>query len=260
MITITNGENSHVVVPTIFPDSTSQVWKLPEWALKKQVHVNWFFENEREIIDLISLSNLVDFTVLNIPYLPYARQDKDINNSSTFNLKVLRDLLWLIDEDLHVRTFDVHNDYQTKLLFDNFTNVEAIDFHKDVLKKVKPTYIVFPDNGAWFRYPHLYSHPYIIFEKNRNSLSGDITVHKMVNVEPIKSGDSFLIIDDLVDGGATFISVAKALREVEENIGIDLCVSHGLFSQGKEILHKAGIQNIYTTNSLIRNKDGYKVV
>lgn len=258
MIEIFRGSKSYVVVPTLFPDGTSQIWKLPQWATHKQVHVNWFFESEREIIDLISLSNLVDFTVLNIPYLPYARQDKKIDNNSTFNLKVLRDMLWLIDEDLEISSFDVHSDKVYDYI-QGFENKEPYNFHKNVLEKTNPDYIVFPDAGAFDRYPYLKGCSHIVFEKKRCPDTGVILCHVPTKPMDIKSGDKFLIIDDLCDGGATFISIAKALREVKENIGIDLCVSHGLFSKGKEVLYNAGIQNIYTTNSLLRNKDGYKV-
>lgn len=250
MITIFRGSKSHVVVPTIFPDQTSQVWKLPEWALSesgKQVHVTWNFENEREIIDLLSLERLCDFTVLNIPYLPYARQDKGATNNSTFNLSVFADLTDLLDVD--IKTFDVHSSEAEYLIVD-LKNTSPKSFHKKVIEKVNPNYIVFPDLGAFNRYPNLRHLPNIIFEKTRNQKTGEITGHKMVKSQKIKSGDSFLIVDDLCDGGATFISVSNALHAIQENIRVDLCVSHGIFSKGVDVLHKAGINEIWTTNSL----------
>lgn len=255
MITIFRGSLTHIVTPTIFPDGTSQVWKLPEWALEKQVHVTWNFENEREIIDLISLSKLVDFTVLNIPYLPFARQDKDISNSSTFNLLVLRDLLWLIDEDLDIITVDVHSDSAYQLFGYSFNNKSPKNFHMDVIEQTHPAYIVFPDKGASERYPYLKKYPHVIFEKERDQATGKILSLKLLGEHKFKPLDDFLIVDDLCDYGGTFCGVSQYLHDtIGKDISVDLCVTHGLFSGGKEVLHKAGIKKIFTTNSLLRNK------
>jgi ribose-phosphate pyrophosphokinase len=255
MITIFRGSKIHTVTPTIFPDGTSQVWKLPEWALEKQVHVTWNFEQEREIIDLLSLSKLVSFTVINIPYLPYARQDKDVFNTNTFNLFTLRDLLWLIDEDVKVRSFDVHNPKMTEtIFFGQFQNQDVRSFHKHVYQTVQPTYLVFPDKGAAERYLYLKKNPHIIFEKVRDQATGQILSLKMLGEFKFKPLDKFLIVDDLCDYGGTFCGVSEYLHDtIGKDITVDLCVTHGLFSGGKEILYKKGINKIFTTNSLLRN-------
>ncbi len=60
----------HILKPTIFPDKTSQVWQLPEELINcGDVSVTWNFEEEREIIDLISLSNLVNIFIIIIIYI-----------------------------------------------------------------------------------------------------------------------------------------------------------------------------------------------
>ena len=85
--------NGHLVTPTIFPDKTSQVWKIPKSHFNKKENViTWEFENEGEFMHLAQLKVLLDIdyfsskVVLDMPYLPYARQDKDITNESTFAL------------------------------------------------------------------------------------------------------------------------------------------------------------------------------
>lgn len=171
MITLLQRDNKHIVAPTIFPDGTSQVWKLPEWALwesGKQVHVTWNFEAEREIIDILSLSKLCHFSVLNIPYLPYARQDKQVSNNSTFNLLVFSELINSLDT--YPTTYDVHSDAACYL--DGLYNIVPQYFHKKVIEKVKPNYIIFPDTGAAIRYPHLKDLPHIILRKLGTKLLG----------------------------------------------------------------------------------------
>lgn len=51
--------NGFVIKPTIFPDGTSQVWKLPEGLLSNNyVAITWYFEAERELLDVFSIRAL----------------------------------------------------------------------------------------------------------------------------------------------------------------------------------------------------------
>jgi ribose-phosphate pyrophosphokinase len=100
-----------------------------------------------------------------------------------------------------------------------------------------------------------------VFDKYRHQSSGAITEHKILSgVEPINypDGAKLLVIDDLCDGGATFISIAKVLKKVFPNPDLHLYVTHGGFSRGKEVLTDVGYK-VYTTNSLIKNVEGFKV-
>lgn len=83
--------NGHEVDTTIFPDKTSQVWKLPDDLLEtvyknNEAQVTWDFESESEFLWLAQLKTLLDTYTknvnLSIPYLPYGRQDKRVENPS----------------------------------------------------------------------------------------------------------------------------------------------------------------------------------
>jgi len=83
--------NGHIITPTIFPDGTSQVWKLKDDLWKSSNFIEWKFEQEREIFDLLGLCRLKPINsklYIDIPFLPFARQDKCPNNNRTFNLYV----------------------------------------------------------------------------------------------------------------------------------------------------------------------------
>jgi len=63
-----------------------------------------------------------------------------------------------------------------------------------------------------------------------------------------------LIVDDICDGGGTFLGLAKELKS--KNAGkLYLAISHGIFSKGFESLAK-DFQKIFTTDSFktIENK------
>jgi ribose-phosphate pyrophosphokinase len=271
--------HTHVLTPTIFPDGTSQCWKLPEAILKSNnVKITWNFENEAELIHLCSLRKLIKqmFINLHIPYLPYARQDKSVSNSSTFNLETFGDILNAFNFHL-ITSVDVHNPKYTAELIPNFHNMEVNRIHEKLIQKIKPDLLLFPDAGAQQRYD-MDKMPRIIGSKFRNQLTGELAdEYKFTYDNPfdfetmgyynitedskkdLKPGSKILIIDDICDGGRTFINLVTALKKFEPNLEFSLFVTHGIFSKGKQVLHDSGISNIYTTNSLLKNEDGFKV-
>lgn len=274
MITV----NGHRLVPTIFPDRTSQVWKLPQDIIQAdELRVKWSFEEEREIIDLLSLRQLNKSArlILYMPYLPYARQDKEIANDATFNLRVFAELVGLLKPNT-VWALDAHNREMSRHLFGpptHFVDASPKEYHKDVCEKLRTQVVVYPDFGAQKRYGHhLYRIPQpeadgkpvciksVELWKTRDPGTGGLTGHRIQRAtKGVEDCKRFLIVDDICDGGATFLSVAEILRkEYGSDIDISLFVTHGLFSKGREHLTKAGIR-LFTTNSLIHN-DGIEGV
>ena len=62
------------------------------------------------------------------------------------------------------------------------------------------------------------------------------------------AGRDCLIMDDICDGGGTFVLLAEyLLRHGAASVG--LAVTHGIFTKGIDILFDAGISRIYTTDS-----------
>jgi ribose-phosphate pyrophosphokinase len=55
-------------------------------------------------------------------------------------------------------------------------------------------------------------------------------------------------VDDLCDGGATFIGAAKCLRDAGAKF-VGLVVPHGIFSRGVSHVLDNGIDHIHTSNS-----------
>lgn len=246
-----------VLRPTIFPDGTSQVWKLSD-AARKATRVEWRFEEERELIWLFQLDEMLPSGYeLHIPYLPYARQDKEWGNDATWALESFARILNEMHMG-HVRAFDVHNPERTKDLIYDFRNDSARDVHFRVLRKLAPDFVIFPDQGAADRYPWLSDNPMLVFNKVRDQATGAIIGLTTRGQRP--SGRRGLIVDDICDGGATFINVAREMKKQDPDCELHLFVSHGLFSKGRKVLHDAGIVTVNTTDSLMRNKeDGWKI-
>lgn len=230
--------NGVVVKPTIFPDGTSQVWKLG--SISYPSVIEWRFEDEREFIHLLQLYHLVREVTgaevhLKIPYLPYARQDKQIDDLMTFAirpfLKALASVEWA-----SLSVFDPHSD----IVAEYFPSVIV---HRPNIDDIASGYdaVCFPDAGAASRYST--NKPTICGSKVRDQQSGQITSYSVESTDAKR----VLVVDDICDGGATFLMLGKCL--VDSGISADLYVSHGIFSNGVDnLLSLYG--RIITTDSL----------
>ena len=244
--------NGIPVEATFFPDRTSQVWKLPKEQLEQKSHlVRWEFEQEHELIRLAQLKKLLDVECpqagisLDITYLPYARQDKEISNTTTFALHVFADIL----NSLHfydIEICDPHSEVALNLI-KRSRAVYPTEKLEKVINLTEINVFCYPDKGAVKKYSGLYKSslikfPFIYGEKVRDQLTGYITSYELFG-NP--SGKNVLIVDDLCDGGATFIILAKELiaRGAAE---VNLFITHGIFSKGLKGLHESGIKRIFT--------------
>lgn len=250
------------VVPTMFPDGTSQVWKVNYPSFKGNTFaVIWHFEHESELIHVLQLLDLLFYNNYNvvelyIPFLPYGRQDKEISNMSTFALHTFASVIrsYVKKYGFTVSTLDVHS---RQFLIKNYS---AEPYINKAIYESTADVIIYPDRGAGNRYI-LGDIPFVILEKERDQITGQILGIKFseetINVEI--EGKRVLIVDDIADGGATFIGAAKLLYEHEVD-SVSLYVTHGIFSKGFECLYTAGIDQIYTTQSLLKNDFGYSLV
>lgn len=265
MIKLYRNGKEHKFEITKFPDGTSQLWKA---SIPKErtgyFKIDWLWENnEAELFHLLQLVDLIRASVnepylyLNIPYLPYARQDKEIGNNTTFSLWTFAQILNSANFNI-VTSFDVHSKKAEKLIA-KFQNLTPEEFHGYTYIKSESNIVFYPDFGAYTRYA--FKEELSLFgQKTRNQQTGTIEDYRIMNVNvlPPITGKNVFIIDDICDGGATFILAAKELMKYNPS-KISLCVSHGIFSKGLDEMKEAGISEFYTTNSLAKNKEGYNV-
>jgi len=239
LITLNNVQ----VNPTIFPDNTSQVWKLSS-ILPTNNEIWWYFEKEEEVLHLLQLVTLLKRNPLGlkiyIPYLPYARQDHLVDNEKTFALSTFKQIMSIVDVPVYI--FDVHS--YKGVLSPWFYNIEPdLSFTKDY------DVVCFPDVGAKERYKHLVKNQRIIYgNKVRDSLTGFITHYDVSG--KYKHRDRIIVIDDICDGGATFRILSESLDTL---IKPDLYVSHGIFSRGVGELFEQ-YHRIMTTDSFITER------
>ena len=96
--------------------------------------------------------------------------------------------------------------------------------------------------------------PLIYATKQRDTRTGALS-----NVEIHTGGvdlgsRTILVVDDICDGGGTFLLLAEALRKAGIHNDLELYVTHGIFSKGTDALYKSYCP-IYTTNSFFQGHD-----
>lgn len=186
------------------------------------------------------------------PYLPYARQDRVIEPNEPFSLKVFAKLLNSL-EFSRVIIWDPHSDVVPALI----NNCSIVPQWK-IAHRILPMEIlgdaeimwVSPDVGAYKKISKfiLDDNRIITGLKQRDPDGKIIRTRILYDTTTQKIyGKTCVLVDDICDGGRTFIELAKLLKECGAKHVI-LCVTHGIFSQGLPIILEH-IDEIYTTNS-----------
>jgi ribose-phosphate pyrophosphokinase len=241
MITV----NDQRITPTFFPDGTQQVWQLaPALMAASTWHICWSFAAEAELITLIQLSDLGTGRPmhLELPYLPYGRQDKAVSNEATFGLQSFIRVLRLCAFD-SITVMDPHS----QVVMDALPHCRAIYPHAQVTAAIhdtQATAIAYPDAGAVRKYTAIYQTDCRIISgrKVRNQQTGVLTD---TAIEGDPADHTVLIVDDICDGGRTFVALADALYAGGAQ-AVHLFVTHGLFSKGIHVLTAARIGRIFT--------------
>ncbi len=183
-----------------------------------------------------------------LPYLPGARQDRVMVTGEALIVKVYADILNSLNLN-RIIIFDPHSEVTPALL----NNCEVITNHKFVKKVLgkmnKDVLLISPDGGALKKIykvsEFLGGIPVVECSKKRNVKNGQLEGFKVY--EEDLEGKECLIVDDICDGGGTFIGLAEELKK--KNAGdLYLAVSHGIFSNGTEKLNSI-FKKVFTTDS-----------
>ncbi len=210
---------------------------------------------------------------LNIPYLFGARSDrKFVAGGNSYLVDVIAPIL-NAQSYREIRSLDVHSDVAqsaipTLSVTSNATFIEWVlsQLNNDDPQGRQPV-LVTPDGGALKKIYSLaeeitYTGAIVQATKHRDLVTGKVT-ETTVHFPESYAGQNLLIVDDILDGGRTFIELAKELRRVFDTDWfkgrynntttaqpkIYLAVTHGLFSNGYTQLRET-FDGIFTTDSI----------
>jgi ribose-phosphate pyrophosphokinase len=182
-----------------------------------------------------------------IPYFPAARQDRVMIKGEPLSVKVYADIINSMQFN-KVSVFDAHSEVTPALVnncevIPNHTFIEAVI--KTIGNNVK---LISPDGGALKKIykvsEFLGGVEVVECSKSRDVKTGRLSGFKVYNDD--LQGADCLIVDDICDGGGTFVGLAEELKN--KNAGkLYLAVSHGIFNKGFAVLDC--FEKIFTTNS-----------
>jgi ribose-phosphate pyrophosphokinase len=201
-----------------------------------------------KMMQLLQTANALDNLfakkkVLVIPYLMAARYDRLMISGDSIDLKVVAELVNSMGFE-KVYLYDVHSDVATLLIknaiaITNQNLVEQYDMPDAVL--------ICPDAGAAKKVSRYFGwnsniKDIVYCSKNRDLATGKLTLEVL---EPEQcAGKNCVIIDDICDGGGTFLAIAEKIKPAH----LTLIVTHGIFSKGFEQSEKY-FQQIIVSNS-----------
>lgn len=215
-----------------------------------------------QAIDVVNRNGIIPD--LNIHYLVGSRMDRPMDGQSPNTLKVVCDVI----NTWNVRSISLiwsHSQSSLdRLEAKAETMLEAVFIRKglkyllehdpqDVFTAEGDWGICLPDAGAGKRYWNdhhslLGIEPTVIeCGKHRDMKTGKLTGFSC----PLEVPLHCIIVDDLCDGGGTFVGLAEVLRKAGAK-RVDLIVYHGIFSKGFDLEH---IDNIYTSNSYLIHQE-----
>ena len=256
-----------------FPSGELQVTfinKMSSYLVDNCVTINGSVTSSDHIIELLQLVEAIKHSMptvrikLIMPYCAFSRQDRRCNDGESFSLKVFTNLLNSCNFQ-SVVTYDNHSDVSTALI-NNCYNKSVADILSnysvdlDLLSPSKALaskydYFVSPDAGANKKVQSCakrFGVPMIRADKHRCTTTGKILATKVYLPKAyLMNHSTVLIIDDLAQGGRTFVELAKELKIQQPAVEIHLFVTHGFFSNGLHDLIQAGITKFITTDSVV---------
>jgi ribose-phosphate pyrophosphokinase len=183
-----------------------------------------------------------------IPYFPAARQDRVMIKGEALSVKVYADIINNLQLQ-KITIYDPHSEVTPALL----NNCEIVDNHLFIKKVTEyintDLNLISPDGGALKKIykvsEALGGIEVVECSKSRDVKTGKLSGFKVYDTD--LNGKDCLIVDDICDGGGTFLGLAEELKN--KNAGnLYLAISHGIFNKGFDTL-SGYFTKIFTTDS-----------
>lgn len=236
------GGETHVSLGTIFPGYNGQ------FLIEMKFQSNDDLINLALLVDALRRKYIKPVIRLVSMYFPYARQDRVCNKGESHSLAVIANFINSLDFE-SVTILDPHSDVAPALINRVLVTSPAEIVVEKILYKYKDYEIVCPDGGALKRtraVAKVMGKRVIRADKLRDLQTGAISGVQLIDKD--FAGKNVLVVDDICDGGGTFIPLGEELRKVTDK-EVALYVTHGIFSKGLNVLLSI-YDVIYVANNL----------
>lgn len=233
---------------------------------KTEIIIKWNFENNEELLAVYFLTKHIQAAgyhkiILDMPYIPNARQDRVKTPQDVFTLKYFAELINSLGFH-EVRVLDAHSNVGLALI-DRVKQSTPQPYIERVIAEIEQStgrkpLMFYPDEGAGKRYSGMITLPYCFGIKQRDWSTGEIKSLSVAGESGLLAGSDVLIVDDICSYGGTFIRSAEALAALGAK-DIYLFVSHCEDSALKgKLCACSHIRQIYTTDSIFTDSENPK--
>jgi len=241
----------------IFPDGEGKITLSGKPTTGKVVVVQSTYPPvDSNLIQALALvSKAKEYTndvVAVIPYLGYARQDREFLLGEVITIKVLAKLL-KASGATKIIVVDIHSKIALKQFKISAKNVSAVPELVKYFKKLKlkEPLVVSPDLGGTNRakeFAKLFKTNFIALKKLRDRRTGNVQI-KSSNLKKV-IGKDLILVDDMISTGGSIIKAAQFLKK-QKCRKIFVACTHALLIDGAEKkIKKAGVSQIVSTNTI----------
>ena len=240
----------------VFPDGESKITLIGKISKKKSIVVQSIEPpvdtNLVQTLSLITKAKENSSEVIAvIPYMGYARQDREFLPGEIVTMKVLGKLFKGAGASKIVAV-DIHSLIGLKYFNIKTKNITAIPDIAGYFKKMslKDPLIVSPDQGGKERakeFAKEFNSDYIALEKTRDKKTGKVKI-KTKNLE-VENRD-LILVDDIISTGGSIIKATQFLKKQKCKKIYVACTHALLINDAEKKIKKAGVTSIISTNTI----------
>ncbi|HYL66412.1 MAG TPA: ribose-phosphate diphosphokinase [Nitrosopumilaceae archaeon] len=187
-----------------------------------------------------------------IPYLGYARQDKEFLPGEVVTMSIVANMLKAAGAT-KIIIVDIHS----KMALNHFKiparNVSAIPELVKYFKKLnlKSPLVVSPDLGGISRardFANQFGVKFIALKKYRDRKTGVVEIRSK-NQKQVKGRD-IILVDDMISTGGSIVKAAEFLKKQKCRNIYAACTHALLIGDAEKRIRKAGVSKIVSTNTI----------
>ena len=241
----------------VFPDGESKITLIGKISKKKSIVLQSIYPpvdtNLVQVLSLITKAKENSSEVIAvIPYMGYARQDREFLPGEIVTMKVLGKLFKSAGAS-KIIVVDIHSSIGLKHFSIKTKNVTAIPDLVGFFKKLslKNPLVVSPDQGGKERakkFAKEFNSDYIALEKTRDKKTGKVKI-KTRNLEEVENRD-LILVDDIISTGGSIIKATQFLKKQKCKRIYVACTHALLMNDAEKKIKKAGVTSIISTNTI----------
>ncbi len=243
----------------VFPDGESKITLRGNISKRKSIVVQSIYPpvdtNLIQALSLISKAkeNSSEVVVV-IPYMGYARQDREFLPGEIVTMKVMAKLFKGAGASKLIAV-DIHSLIGLKYFTIKSKNISAVPNLAAYFKKMslKDPLVVSPDQGGTERakkFAKEMGTEFIALQKKRDRKTGKVQIKtKQANV----IGRDLILVDDMISTGGSIVNATKFLKKEKCKRVFVACTHALLMNDAEKKIKKSGVTKIVSANTIPGN-------